>query len=100
MNIITILGSITRDPDVSVLEDGERRAHFGIASNRSRQELSQTDHFDVVAFGALANKVAEIGRGTFVTIRGHVQVGRQDGHVTYEIVAKAVEPFRDEGDER
>jgi single-stranded DNA-binding protein len=96
MNTITIHGNITHDPDIAVLEGGESRAHFGIASNRSRQEFSQTDHFDVVAFGVLANKVAEIRGGTFVTIRGRVQVGRREGQVTYLVIAKAVEPFRNE----
>jgi single-stranded DNA-binding protein len=98
MNTITIHGSITRDPDVSESEGGVPRARFGIASVRSRQEGHKIDVFDVVAFGEVGEKMREIPKGTYVTIKGHVKVENDEGSTMYAIIAKAVEPFRSDDD--
>jgi single-strand DNA-binding protein len=64
----TIVGNLTRDPELTYTNGGAARARFGVAVSRRRKKgdewTEETSFFDVVAWRDLAENVAEsIGKG-------------------------------------
>ena len=76
-NTITVIGNITRDPELKFLNSGQASVRIGIAVNRRYQKngdwIEQTSFFDVVAYAALAENVANsLTRGTRVIVTGRL----------------------------
>lgn len=74
-NNVTLVGGVTRDPELRMTGNGTPVLQLGVAVNHSRKvdgEWTDEANFaDVTAFGDLANNVAEsIGKGTRVIIVG------------------------------
>ncbi len=79
-NTITIVGNITRDPELRFTPSGQAVASFGVAvnrrwQNRSNQEWEeQTSFFDVKCWAQLAENVSEsLGRGSRVVVAGRLE---------------------------
>jgi single-strand DNA-binding protein len=79
-NTITIVGNITRDPELRFTPSGQAVASFGVAvnrrwQNRSNQEWEeQTSFFDVKCWAQLAENVsASLGRGSRVVVTGRLE---------------------------
>ena len=93
---VTIVGNMTRDPELRFTPGGLAVAGFGVAVNRKRGEEEQTSFFDVTAFGTLAENVCEIGKGTRVIVVGRLEQRswEQDGNKRskVEIVADSIGP--------
>jgi single-strand DNA-binding protein len=76
---VSLVGNITRDPDLKYLPSGQANVKFGMAVNRRWPDKSgewqeETSFFDVVAWGQLAENVAEsCGKGTRVVVVGRLQ---------------------------
>jgi single-strand DNA-binding protein len=103
-NTITIIGNITRDPELRFTPNGQPVATFGMAvnrrwQNRQSQEWEEaTSFFDIVCWGSLADNVSEsLGRGARVIVNGRLEQRSwetQDGEKRskVEVVADEVGP--------
>jgi len=78
-NSITIVGNITRDPELRFTPSGQANARLGVAVNRRWQNRQTQDweeatsFFDVVAWANLAENIADsLHRGDRVVVQGRL----------------------------
>jgi single-strand DNA-binding protein len=102
-NTVTIIGNVTRDPELRYLTSGTALASFGVAWNnrykdRNGDQVEDTSFFDVTCWRDLADNVAEsISKGDRVIVYGKLEQRSwetQDGEKRskVEIVADEVAP--------
>jgi len=103
-NSVTVVGNITRDPELRFTPSGQAVASFGIAVNRRWQNRAnneweeQTSFFDIKCWAQLAENVSEsLGRGARVVVTGRLeqrswQTDQGDKRSKVEIVADDVAP--------
>ena len=98
-NTVTVVGNVTRDPELRFSQSGMAIAQFGVAWNRKRQDQEdETSFFDVVCFRQLAENVAEsIRKGGRVVVYGTLQqrsweTDQGDRRSKVEILADDVAP--------
>ncbi|HVA05043.1 MAG TPA: single-stranded DNA-binding protein [Acidimicrobiales bacterium] len=103
-NTITIVGNITRDPELRFTPTGQATATFGVAvnrrwQNRQTQEWEEaTSFFDVVCWREMAENASEsLARGSRVIVTGRLEQRSwetQDGdkRSKVEIVADEIGP--------
>lgn len=77
-NTVTLVGNITRDPEIRFTTGGRGVASFGLAVNRRYQSngewQEQTSFFDVVAWTTLGeNSAASLSKGTRVIVYGRLE---------------------------
>ena len=77
---ITIIGNITRDPEMRFTPSGQGTCTFGVACNRrwmdrqTNEWREQTSFFDVVCWRDLADNVAEsLTKGARVIVTGRIE---------------------------
>ena len=78
INNVTLIGRLTRDPELSVLKQGTSIAKFSLANNRSfstgGEKKDQTSFFNCVAWGKLGEIIAEYAKkGHRIAICGRLQ---------------------------
>jgi single-strand DNA-binding protein len=78
-NHVSIVGNLTRDPELRFTPSGQATATFGVAvnrrwQNRQTQEWEEaTSFFEVVSWGQLAENAAQsLTRGTRVLVSGRL----------------------------
>jgi single-strand DNA-binding protein len=78
-NNVTIVGNLTRDPELRFTPSGQATTTFGVAvnrrwQNRQTQEWDEaTSYFDVVCWAQMAENVAQsLGRGSRVVVSGRL----------------------------
>ena len=104
-NTVTIVGNLTRDPELRFISSGHATANLSIAVNRkwmnkqTSQWEEQVSFFDVVCWRELAENVSEsLTKGTRVTVTGRLEQRSwedpKDGakRSKVEIVADEVSP--------
>lgn len=103
-NNVSIVGNMTRDPELRFTGGGQPTASFGVAVNRRWQNRQTnameeaTSFFDVVCWGSLAENVAQsLGRGTRVVVTGRLdqrswETQEGDKRSKIEITADEVAP--------
>jgi single-strand DNA-binding protein len=75
-NQVQVIGHLGANPEVKMLESGNKLAKFAVAinetyTNKKGEKVTQTQWHKVVAWGALANIVEKLlQKGTHVTIDG------------------------------
>lgn len=101
---ITIVGNVTRDPELRFTPSGQATLTFGVAVNRRWQNRQteaweeSTSFFDVVAWRDLAEHVAQsVTRGTRVIVTGRLEqrsweTSEGDKRSRTEIVADEIGP--------
>jgi len=79
-NTITVVGNVTRDPELKFLNSGNAALKLSIAvnrrwQNRQTQEWEErVSFFDVVAYGAMAENVANsLQKGARVLVNGRLE---------------------------
>jgi single-strand DNA-binding protein len=79
-NSVSIVGNITRDPELRFTPSGQATSTFGVAVNRSwtdrqsQERKESTSFFDVVCWGSLAENAAQsLTRGTRVVVTGRLE---------------------------
>ena len=74
-NTVTVVGNVTRDPELRFAQSGMAIAQFGVAWNRRRQDQEdEVSFFDVTCFRQLAENVAEsVRKGARVVVYGTLQ---------------------------
>jgi single-strand DNA-binding protein len=103
-NNITIVGNITRDPELRFTPSGQANARLGVAVNRRWQDKGSgewqeaTSFFDVICWRELAENVSEsLKRGARVIVTGRLEqrtYEREGGEKrsVVEIIADEVAP--------
>jgi single-strand DNA-binding protein len=79
-NNVTLVGNVTRDPELRYTASGQAMAKFGLAVNRSWQNRQtneweeQTSFFDVVVWREMAENVGDsVSKGTRVIVTGRME---------------------------
>ncbi len=107
LNKVTIIGNLTRDPELKAIPSGFQVVNLGVATNRvwrdkegNKQEA--VEYHNIVAFGKQAENIAQyLKKGSSLLVEGRLQTKswEADGVKKYrtEIVAERVQfgPKRD-----
>jgi single-strand DNA-binding protein len=101
-NTVTLVGNVTRDPELRYTTGGRGVASFGMAVNRRYQAngewQEQTSFFNVVAWGTLGeNAAACVTKGTRLVVFGRLEQRSwetQDGEkrTVVEVIADELGP--------
>jgi len=101
---VTLVGNVTRDPELRFTNNGQATASFGLAVNRRWQNRQtqeweeQVSFFDIVCWREMAENVAEsLTRGSRVVVTGRLEQRSwetQDGdkRSKVEVVADEIGP--------
>ncbi len=104
-NTVTVVGNVTRDPELRFTNSGQATASFGLAVNRRWQNRQtqewdeQVSFFDVVCWREMAENVSEsLTKGSRVVVTGRLEQrswedkNTGDKRSKIEIVADEVAP--------
>jgi single-strand DNA-binding protein len=103
-NHVSIVGNLTRDPELRFTPSGQATATFGVAvnrrwQNRQNQEWEEaTSFFDVVCWGQLAENAAQsLSKGSRVLVNGRLdqrswETSERERRSKIEITADEVAP--------
>jgi single-strand DNA-binding protein len=89
LNQVTLMGNLTRDPELRQTPTGQSVCSFSLALNRSYKDSASgdwkeaTDYVDVVAWANLGERVAQyVTKGRRVLVQGRLQSRswEQDGN--------------------
>ena len=79
-NTVTVVGNVTRDPEIRYTAGGQPNATFGLAVNRrwmnrqTNEWEERVSFFNVVCWREMAENVAEsVGKGTRVVVTGRLE---------------------------
>ena len=103
MSTITIIGNLTRDPELRFTNGGQAVASFGVAvtrtwKNNQGEKQEQTSFFDVSCWQSLAeNAAASLTKGSRVIVTGRPETREyeaKDGtkRTAFQIVADGIGP--------
>jgi single-strand DNA-binding protein len=77
---VTVVGNLTREPELRFTPNGQPKANFGLAVNRrwqnrqSNEWEEQVSFFNIVCWGSLAENVAEsLPKGARVMVTGRLE---------------------------
>lgn len=79
LNQVTLMGNLTRDPELRQTPTGQNVTSFSLALNRSYKDSSgewqeATDYIDIVCWGPLAERVAQyLTKGRRCLVQGRLQ---------------------------
>jgi len=79
LNQVTLMGNLTRDPELRQIPSGQSVCSFSLALNRSYKDSSgewqeATDFIDIVAWAALGERVAQyLSKGRRCLVQGRLQ---------------------------
>lgn len=79
LNQVTLMGNLTRDPELRSTPSGQQVCSFSLALNRSYKDASgewqeATDYIDIVAWGQLGERVAQyLHKGSRTLVQGRLQ---------------------------
>jgi single-strand DNA-binding protein len=79
LNQVTLMGNLTRDPELRQTPTGQNVTSFSLALNRAYKDQSgewqeATDYIDVVCWGPLAERVAQyLSKGRRCLVQGRLQ---------------------------
>jgi single-strand DNA-binding protein len=103
-NSVTLVGNITRDPELRFTPSGQATASFGLAVNRiwndrqTNERKEAVSFFDVVCWREMAENVSEsLSKGSRVVVTGRLEQRSWDGadgerRSKIEVVADEVGP--------
>ena len=102
-NTVTVVGNVTRDPELRFTSSGQAVASFGLAVNRRWQNRNNeweesTSFFDVTCWAQMAENVAEsVPKGARIIVTGRLdqrswETQEGDKRSKVEIVADEIGP--------
>src|SRR5271154_6119836 len=97
LNQVTLMGNLTRDPELRQTPTGQNVTSFSLALNRSYKDSSgewqeSTDYIDIVCWGPLAERVAQyLTKGRRCLVQGRLQSRswEQDGQKRSKVEVNA-----------
>ena len=85
MNLVVLMGRLTRDPEMRYTQDGKSVARYSLAVDRFKKD--EADFISCVAFGNAADFAEKyLHKGTKLAITGRIQTGSytdRDGRKVY-----------------
>lgn len=100
LNQVTLMGNLTRSPELRQTPSGQNVASLSLALNRSYKNSAgeweeATDYVDIVAWGVLAEQISQrLDKGSKVLVAGRLQSRswEKDGvkHSKLEVLATDV----------
>lgn len=96
MNHVTLMGRLTRDPELKYSQAGKAYCRFTVAVNRDFNK-DEADFINCLAFGKTAETIAEwLGKGRRIALHGRIQTGNYENKNgekvnTFEVVADRFE---------
>lgn len=96
MNNVSLVGRLTRDPEIKTTNSGSTYARFSIAVDRRGKDAG-TDFINIVAFGKTSEFIERYFRkGQRIGINGRIQTGNYEGKdgkkvYTFDVIAENVE---------
>lgn len=72
----TIVGNLTRDPELKFLDSGMALVNFSVAVTRKKGEEEYTSYFDCTAWSSLAENVGNLKKGDRVIVQGSFRQDR------------------------
>ena len=101
-NTVTLVGNITRDPELRFTPSGQAEATFGMAVNRRYQKNGQweeqTSFFNVTAWGTLGENASNsLNKGARILVSGRLEqrsweTQEGDKRSVVEVVADEIGP--------
>ena len=98
MNVVTLIGRVTKEPDIKYTANQMCVARFGLALDRGKKngESLGADFPNIVAFGKTAEVIERyVNKGNQIAIQGHIHTDsyEKDGHKVYttDVIADRVE---------
>lgn len=99
MNNVSLVGNLTRDPELRMTQSGISTCTFTVAVNRpkSKDGVQQADYIPIVTWRAIAETCAKyLAKGRKVAITGSIQTrsyDAKDGSRRYvtEVIANSVD---------
>ena len=92
-NRVSLMGNLTRDPDLRYTPQGIPVGQFGLALNRKRGETEETTFLEIVVWSKQAETVRQyLKKGRLVLIEGRLQQDRwqaEDGSNRSRLVVVA-----------
>jgi single-strand DNA-binding protein len=82
LNRVTIIGRLTRDPELKYIQSGSAVTNFSIATNRSYttnngEKKEEVSYFDCIAWGKMGEILAEYcKKGKRIAVEGRLQQRR------------------------
>lgn len=96
MNNVTLMGRLTRDPELKYSQAGKAYCRFSLAVQREFNR-EEADFINCLAFNKTAETIAEwLGKGRRIALQGRIQTGsyqNSNGDTVYttEVVADRFE---------
>lgn len=96
MNNVTLMGRLTRDPELKYSQAGKAYCRFTVAINRDFNK-DEADFINCLAFGKTAETIAEwLGKGRRIALHGRIQTGNYENKngekvSTFEVVVDKFE---------
>ena len=96
MNNVSLVGRLTRVPEIKTTNSGSSYARFSIAVDRRGKDAG-TDFINIVAFGKTSEFIERYFRkGQRIGINGRIQTGSYEGKdgkkvYTFDVIAENVE---------
>jgi single-strand DNA-binding protein len=96
MNNVSLVGRLTRDPEIKISASGSSYARFAIAVDRRKKD-DGADFINIIAFGKTSEFIEKYFRkGQRIGIAGRIQTGSYDGKdgkkvYTFDVIADNVE---------
>ena len=97
MNIVTLMGRLTAEPELKTTQSGLNYCRFTVAVDRptSKDKERQTDFISCVAWRTTAEFICKyFSKGSRIALNGNIQTGsyEKDGQKTYttDVIAEKV----------
>lgn len=79
MNVVNLIGNITKEVELRVTPSGTQVAKFTLAINSGYGDKKKTDFINCVAFNKSAENIAQYtGKGSKLAVEGHISTGSYD----------------------
>lgn len=90
-NSICLIGRLTRDPETSFTSSGTQVTKFSLAVDRRMDKRQNTDFVPIVAFGKLAEAVANYcAKGQLVLVDGELNIDQYEKDGERKTYAKVI----------
>nr|WP_307774773.1 single-stranded DNA-binding protein [uncultured Cetobacterium sp.] len=95
MNLVVLIGRLTRDPELKFGQSGKAYSRFSLAVDRPFSK-GEADFINCVAFGKTAELIGEyLRKGRKVAVNGRLQMNRYEANgekrTTYDVLVESME---------
>lgn len=97
INTLTIVGRVTKDPDIKFTQSGKAVTKFSVAVDqraKKKGDTDKTDFFDVELWDKQAEFASEyVKKGQFVAVTGRHESRKHEGKTYWTLKAESIDPF-------